>query len=149
MDDNLIRVVVTAVVPYENGFLFVKAKKDGKWGLPGGHVKPFENPERAIPREIREETGLEVVVKNVIGIYSNKSSREHHISNTIYFALVKGGEINITKKDEILEIRALTLTEIRDLYDNKELRSIGSLLGVEDYLKGRKYPLEIIKHDLE
>lgn len=30
------------------------------WGLPGGFLEPYENPETAIKRELMEETGLEL-----------------------------------------------------------------------------------------
>jgi len=39
----------------------------GLWSLPGGRVEPDETPERAIVREMQEETGLLVTVDGLVG----------------------------------------------------------------------------------
>lgn len=50
-------------VEYRGTYLLLKrgyAPKQGQWDLPGGYIETAEQPEEAVRRELREETGLEV-----------------------------------------------------------------------------------------
>ncbi len=40
-----------------------------RYGPPGGRVEAGESPQQAVLREVREETGLEVRVQRLIGLY--------------------------------------------------------------------------------
>ena len=42
----------------------------GKWTFPGGFVERGERTESAAEREVLEETGLEVKVGGIVGLYS-------------------------------------------------------------------------------
>jgi 8-oxo-dGTP pyrophosphatase MutT (NUDIX family) len=39
----------------------------GLWSLPGGRIEADEFPEQAVVREVREETGLDVVPQRLVG----------------------------------------------------------------------------------
>jgi len=51
--------------------LLTRRADNGEWCLPGGGVDPGETPAEACVREVREETGLEVEVVSLLGVYSD------------------------------------------------------------------------------
>ena len=63
---------VGAVIVDGGRVLLIKrghAPLKGEWSLPGGAVELGESLEQALVREVREETGLEVVVGPVVEIF--------------------------------------------------------------------------------
>lgn len=67
-------IVGAGMLVIENGkILLIKRKNEpnkGLWSIPGGMVKLGESPEEAAVREFREETGLEAVVENLLGVFN-------------------------------------------------------------------------------
>ena len=66
----VIRPGVSAIVLTGEGLLLQRRSDNRLWGLPGGGVEPGESVTEAVVREVREETGLEVVPLRLIGVYS-------------------------------------------------------------------------------
>lgn len=69
---------------------------EGCWTLPGGGLEFGESPEEAVVREVEEETGLKIKVKNVAGIDSivvNRDYEDFQGIRIIYHADIIGGEL--------------------------------------------------------
>lgn len=63
---------VTAVVRDKGGRVLLIHKIDNDlWALPGGAHDPGERIADTVVREVREETGLDVVVTRLVGTYTN------------------------------------------------------------------------------
>lgn len=62
---------------------------DGKWELPGGKIEFGETPEEAVQREVFEETGYQVKVKEIVP-YSNVSIWKYanYIQHTVVFSYI-------------------------------------------------------------
>jgi 8-oxo-dGTP diphosphatase len=58
--------------------LLVKVRRSGDWVFPGGQVEVGENLIDGVIREIKEESGIDVVVSHLVGIYSNTATYEGH-----------------------------------------------------------------------
>lgn len=64
-------VIVAAAVLVENGAVLLSRRKVGThlaglWEFPGGKVEAGEDPKDALVRELREELGIEAVVKDIV-----------------------------------------------------------------------------------
>jgi ADP-ribose pyrophosphatase YjhB (NUDIX family) len=69
---NSLVVAVTAVVLDDiDRVLMIQRTDNGLWAIPGGAQEVGETSTEAAVREIREETGLDVEVTGLIGIYSD------------------------------------------------------------------------------
>ncbi|WP_179855106.1 NUDIX domain-containing protein [Paractinoplanes atraurantiacus] len=66
------------VVQDERGrVLLMRRSGEGTWGLPGGGVEAGETWEQAARRECREETGWDVDLHGLLGIYSDPATQVH------------------------------------------------------------------------
>ena len=67
------RLSVTAIIFDEprKHVLITQRLDNGRWCLPGGGMDPGESAEESCIREILEETGLEIRVTRLVGIYTS------------------------------------------------------------------------------
>lgn len=67
-------VTVDVIIAHEGGIVLVKRGHppyEGQWALPGGFVDWNETAEQAAIREAKEETGLEIRLTGLVGVYSH------------------------------------------------------------------------------
>ena len=67
---------VRALILNERGEVLLQRRRDsGLWGVPGGAVEIGETAFEALKREVREETGLEVIEAEPMALYSGEHQR--------------------------------------------------------------------------
>lgn len=98
----------------EQGRILLMDRADGSgWCLPCGWVEPNERPLDTAVRETREETGLEVRIRRLVGVFSrpaNKVSGIHAMSAVVHLCEVVGGDLTLS--DEGLGLRYWSLEDV-------------------------------------
>jgi 8-oxo-dGTP pyrophosphatase MutT (NUDIX family) len=61
--------VAAVIRDHQGRVLLQRRAQDGQWSLPAGAIDPGESPAEAVARECREETGLHVRPRRVIGVF--------------------------------------------------------------------------------
>ncbi len=106
---------VTAVAVVERGedVLFIRRALEpgmGRWSLPGGYVDRGEEVGRAAEREVMEETGLEVRVEGVVGVYSQAG---HPVILVVYDSVIVGGVLK--PGEEASDARFFSMEDLPEL----------------------------------
>jgi ADP-ribose pyrophosphatase YjhB (NUDIX family) len=101
--------------------LALRTDKDW-WNLPGGSLEAGEVPWECVVREVKEETGLQVEVLRLLGVYSKANKNDLVFS---FECQVIGGEL--TLNDEAKDLKYFKVTDLpKNLYRNHRER-------IEDY----------------
>ncbi len=116
-----IRLGCSAAIFDEKGrVLLTKRRDNGQWCLPSGGAEPGESVAEACEREVLEETGLNVRVMRLVGVYSHPDQLTVY-SETDKFQIVAlhfeaeaiGGELGLS--DETSDFCYFTMEEIEGL----------------------------------
>ena len=102
-----------AIVPLEGGIVLVRRALEpraGAWCLPAGFEEADESPEEACVRETREETGLEVSVTRLHGLYYGRDDPRTRVVLAVYETAVTGGTLKAG--DDASEARAFDLARL-------------------------------------
>lgn len=80
--------------------LLVHRRDYDLWNLPGGTLEDFESPANAVKREVREETGLEIEVSKLLGVYNKENKNDMAFS---FLCKVVSGEITLNDEADKIE----------------------------------------------
>ncbi len=82
------------VAVFQDGKILLTRREDFHvWCLPGGHVDPYESFAQAAVREVREETGLEVELTRLVGLYSRPGWSQGIYHLALFAAQPVGGTL--------------------------------------------------------
>lgn len=141
-------VTVAAVIEQDGKYLLVEEDQRDLGILlnqPAGHLEPNESIIQASIREVLEETAYSFTPQWLIGIYHWHSCAVD--TTFLRFALsgvVRDFDPSRTLDSGILRAAWFDLDEIRGRRNSH--RSPLVMRCIEDYLAGKRYPLEILTH---
>jgi ADP-ribose pyrophosphatase YjhB (NUDIX family) len=91
-----------AIFDQHGKILLMKRVDNSKWCLPCGLVEAGESPEQGAIREAREETGLEVRILELVGVYTRLPNIEYglySLVSMVYLCEVTGGTLQRSHED--------------------------------------------------
>ena len=92
--------VIVAVI--NDGKILLTKREDFEvWCLPGGAVEDGESLAEGAIREAKEETGLDVELTRLVGVYSRMGGGMHDVHAVLYAAKPVGGELRIQPNETI------------------------------------------------
>ena len=138
-------VTVAAIIEKNQQFLMVSeinSKGNIVVNQPAGHLEDNETLVDAITREMLEETAYDFIPEGLVGCYQWKFEER----DTTYLRFLFHGSLGehhpyLELDEGIVSADWFSLEQLRTA-DN--LRSYLVMAGIDDYLAGKRYPLEII-----
>ena len=140
-------VTVAALMEREGSFLLVEEETDGglRFNQPAGHLDEGESLVAACAREALEETAWGFRPTALVGVYQwTRPQRD-----ITYLRFAFSGELGAHDESRALDagiVRAVWMTpdEMRASADRHRSPLVWQC--VSDYLAGRRFPLELLRH---
>jgi 8-oxo-dGTP pyrophosphatase MutT (NUDIX family) len=140
-------VTVAALIEREGRFLLVEEEtEDGiRFNQPAGHLDQDESLVAACAREALEETAWHFRPTALVGVYQWPRPG----GDITYLRFAFAGELGEHEEERVLDegiLRAVWMTpdEIRATVERHRSPLIGQC--VSDYLAGRRFPLDLVRH---
>jgi ADP-ribose pyrophosphatase YjhB (NUDIX family) len=137
-----IKLGVAVLVADANESVLLELRRDCElWGVPGGRVETGESVRAAAIREIQEETGLEISLTGLQGVYSEPTDRivtyddngdVRHLIDVVFTARIVRGALVCSPESLRLEFFP------KDRLPPRETITPPSLPILSDYFEGLK-----------
>lgn len=129
-EPNSLKPGASALVTDDSGQVLMQRRGDsGNWSLPGGIMEVGETLEDCAVRETREETGLDIEITGLLGIYTDPA---HVIAYSdgevrqefavVYYGRVLGGQITVSHESTSVEFLSLEELESLPVHPTVRLR---------------------------
>jgi mutator protein MutT len=129
---ELVQLNFSAGCIVEDGRVLLQRRgDDNRWGFPGGAIELGESAEEALLREVEEETGLQVRVEALLGIYTKY---RHVYPNgdvtqplTTFFRCTLVGGILREDGAETVQLRYFSLPDVPPLMNSQHDDALADL----------------------
>lgn len=133
---------VNVVVENDKGeILMIRRTDNDNWALPGGAIDLGESVTQAAVRETKEETGIDVEIAGLVGIYSDPRHVIHYTSNNEvrqeFSILLRGTAIGgeTACSEESSAVEWIQLHKIQDLIMDRSM-----MIRVRDVVEANRCP---------
>ncbi len=148
-------VTVAAIIEREGRFLLVEEETTEGLRLnnPAGHLDPGESPIQGCIREALEETAHEFLPTHLLGIYLSRFQRklpDDQVQDITYLRFAFAGRLGKEVAGRALDqgiVRTVWMSPEEIEAQSNRCRSPLVLRCVNDYLRGQRYPLELVQTD--
>lgn len=123
------KLVAAAIFELDGGIVLIQRAIEpgyGKWTFPGGFVERGERAEAAAEREALEESGIEIEVTDIVGLYTYEGQIP---AIAVFAAEATGGEP--TPLDETMAVKSFR----RDGLPWSEMAFLSTEHALKDYLR--------------
>ena len=134
---NSLVPAASAVVVDDQGRILLHRRRDNEmWALPGGKMELGESLGECAIREVREETGFDIELTGIVGIYSDPKHVFSYDDGEVRqeFSICLSAEImggDLTASNESYEVAFFAPSEIEQLPVVSSIR-----LRLDDYISG-------------
>ncbi|MCS7098334.1 MAG: NUDIX hydrolase [Candidatus Methanomethyliaceae archaeon] len=122
-------IIGAGILVIDNGkVLLIKRGNDpnkGLWSIPGGMVRLGESPEEAAIREFKEETGLDAIIEDLLGVFNvvirdDKGKIKYHYVVIDYLGKVIGGMLK--PGSDVLDAKWFEINELSKIQTSATLK---------------------------
>lgn len=144
-------VTVAAIVEEGGRFLLVEEETDDgiRFNQPAGHLDAGESLVEACAREALEETAHAFTPTELVGVYQWPRPKKINEGDITYLRFAFAGKLGAREAARPLDagiLRAVWLTPAEIEACRERHRSPLVLQCVRDWLAGRRFPLDLIRH---
>lgn len=140
---------VGAVITDPAGRVLLCQQRQGHrlWGLPGGKIRPGESPVQAAIRDVREETGMETEIIDLVGLYQLTGNTcgddMPDVLMHVFRGHNRGGEATVNAPGWIARL------SWHDPYELPEPVTATTRAAIEDAATGRSGVVRTVHRDSE
>lgn len=135
------RVVTNAIITHKGKILLGKKEGNeghpisGEWHFPGGHLDKNEEPEDAVKREVKEETGLDVEIHQLVDVTSNTGRDQENDLPIQVFYHVEADSKDAKPSDDLQEVEWFNPSEVESILGQEPGRKLEDRQEIDDFIK--------------
>ena len=115
--------VVAAIIQREGAYFATQrgyGEFEGMWEFPGGKIEPGESHEAALKREIQEELGVDISIKNLL-CTTEYDYPSFHLTMHCYLCSIASGEIELREHKSAFWLTVEKLDKVAWLPADKDV----------------------------